>query len=143
MICKDYELLLSAYIDNEVDEVEKKHVEQHLDKCDSCRKKVEDMEKLKNALALEYDKINPSKKSKSKFYRKLYIHFTLIFVGLLICFSVVAFSGGVIQLYYLREMSNLLKFIFFTGVGLILIGLFVLLNDMLINIIRVIKNNNP
>jgi predicted anti-sigma-YlaC factor YlaD len=47
MTCQDYKDLMMAYLDEELDEQQKKAFEQHIDSCSECSRELKEFKKLK------------------------------------------------------------------------------------------------
>ncbi len=140
MNCKEYEFLLSIYVDNECSESEKQELEAHLNTCSSCQKRLDQLLLLKGVVRNESIQLKSAEKVKKKVYNKLYLHFFILFAGLVICASLIAVSGGLVQLLLLNSTPVIIKCIFFAGVGLIMVGLVIIMFDIYRNVIRFMKN---
>ncbi|MFZ5351912.1 MAG: anti-sigma factor family protein [Bacillota bacterium] len=139
MGCKENEILLSLYIDEEINENDKKALEEHLQHCEVCKKKLEQLLMIRGVVKQEYHAVKPEAKLKKGVYNKLYIYFLLLFAGLVICFSVFAVTGGLAQLFIISGVPVILKWFFMVGIGLVLVGTVILMYDIYVNVLRIMK----
>ena len=136
MKCMDYEMLISAYMDKELDQQETAEVERHLEGCEDCRRKLEDLLELKAALRKDFEETTIKPVNNRIIYRSIFKYFYFMFIILLAAFSITALAGGIVQQYIERFPKNI-QSIFFVGIALILAGIFVMLYDILKELVRV------
>lgn len=141
MDCKYYEELLSAYMDDEVTEAEKKDIEYHLAHCNTCKKSFELMLYLRNAIKNPEAKLEPVKKHRQRLYGRIFNYLLILFLLLVSCFSLTAITGGYAQLSMLSGKPQYMKTLFVSGIGITLAGLLILLYDNVVDLIKIAMKN--
>ncbi len=139
MSCEKYDLLISAYIDGEVSSEEKKILEQHIKECKECNIKMKELQEMSGLIKQELNLIKPNNIIRRKVYTRLYLDFFIMFIILLVCFTIISVTGGMIQLTFLYSMPVLLRYIFYIGIGFILVGILFLLYDIYVNLLSILK----
>ncbi len=87
MTCPDYKGLMMGYLDNELDEQQKKMFTEHLDQCPDCKKELAEFTELKQ-LADEVALTEPTDELWQQYWKNIYNRFERMLGW--ICLSVAA-----------------------------------------------------
>ncbi|NLD50300.1 MAG: hypothetical protein GX660_24440 [Clostridiaceae bacterium] len=68
--CNEVKELISMYIDNELDEMDRKNVEKHVESCTECKNELEDLRKMVNFLG-SFDEVDLPSDFKETLHEKL------------------------------------------------------------------------
>lgn len=95
MTCPDYKGLMMGYLDNELDEEQKKIFQQHLDQCPDCKKELAEFESLKQ-LADDAALIEPQDEFWQQYWNNIYNRFerTAGWISLSIAAIILLIYGG-------------------------------------------------
>lgn len=137
MSCEKYENLISLYLEDELDEEQKKDLEHHLTGCDSCKQQLEAI-RLMQGIFRQEDKPIKINKMRTKIYSKIFRDLLIMFAGLVIIVSMVSVSGGLAQMFLLDRLSTGVGIFFLIGILLLIMGLIILLYDLFVDIIKII-----
>ena len=74
MTCPDYKGLMMGYLDNELDEQQKKQFTEHLDQCPDCKKELAEFKELKQ-LADEVALTEPTDELWQQYWKNIYNRF--------------------------------------------------------------------
>jgi len=74
MTCPDYKGLMMGYLDNELDEQQKKQFTEHLDQCPDCKKELAEFTELKQ-LADEVALTEPTDELWQQYWKNIYNRF--------------------------------------------------------------------
>ena len=142
MSCEKYENLIPSYLENEMEQAEKKELLRHIDGCPNCREQLKALQYMQSMLGREEAPAKPPAKMKARIYARLYRDLLIIFAGLVIIVSMVAISGGLAQMFLLDDRFMAMKGFFLAGIILIIAGLIILTYDILVDIFKLsIKKN--
>lgn len=127
----NYRIMLSGYIDDELDRDEKRELESHLKECDDCRIELEAFNKLKEVTgAMKYADVPEHvwEKYWQSIYRKfeLGIGWVFLSIGIVIVLGFISFE--MFERFFMNPDKSLLLKI---GVGSLIAGFLVLLVSVL------------
>jgi len=137
MSCEKFEEKISLYIEDELDDAERKELELHLSSCDSCHQQLEAVRMMQGMFRQE-DKNIRIHKIRTKIYAKIFRDLLIMFAGLVIIVSMVSISGGLAQMFLLDQLASSVRIFFYIGILLLIVGLIILLYDLFVDILRVI-----
>jgi anti-sigma factor RsiW len=95
MTCPDYKGLMMGYLDNELDEHQKKMFAEHLDQCPDCQKELAEFKELKQ-LADEVALTEPQDELWQQYWKNIYNRFerTLGWILLSVAAIILLIYGG-------------------------------------------------
>jgi len=95
MTCPDYEGLMMGYLDNELDEQQKKKFTEHLDQCPDCKKELAEFTELKQ-LADEVALTEPTDELWQQYWKNIYNRFerTLGWILMSVAAIILLIYGG-------------------------------------------------